>query len=233
MTTHRFFVSTILNSSQLTVTEPGLLNQWLKVLRFGVGEKFNIIDIEGKEAIVKIIALDKRKVELEVQTILPAKIIDQTVHLVVAILKKENFELVVQKATEIGVATIQPIITERTVKLGLNEGRLEKIITEASEQSGRQWKPVLRESLTLADYLGNDYDYPQISFSLNQEAKTTLGLNKSRELAILVGPEGGWGDGEEKVMKEKGIKFKSLGPQILRAETAAIVGSFLAVNNLI
>ena len=105
---------------------------------------------DGKldEAVAKILLLAKDKAELEILEIIKNKNEPENyVILYCPILKKENFEIAVQKAVEVGVKEIVPIITARTVKFGLNKERLEKIIKEAAEQSGRGILPNLNEAI--------------------------------------------------------------------------------------
>ena len=106
------------------------------------------------EAVAKILLLAKDKAELEIlETIKNKNESENHVNLYCSILKKENFELAVQKAVEVGVKEIIPIITARTVKLGLNHERLNKIIKEAAEQSGRGVLPKLDEAIIFDEAL--------------------------------------------------------------------------------
>lgn len=233
MTTHRFFIKEILAEETITITDLDLIGQWQKVLRFKEGAGLNLIDINGLEAEVEILSLTKDKAVVKVVNILAKRSFEWSVNLGLAILKKENFELVVQKATEIGVTSITPLITERTVKLGLNLERLNRIVTEASEQSGRQDKLVINESLTLDQYLNKLPQGLTVVLSLQGKEQRVLSDKETANFNLLVGPEGGWSEAEEKEMVSKGVILKSLGKQTLRAETAAVVAAYLAVHNLL
>jgi 16S rRNA (uracil1498-N3)-methyltransferase len=231
MKIHRFFIENEIALGVLTVTEQELLNQWHKVLRLTVGDRLNLIgsnNLEG-EAVIK--GIKKGATELQVENTIPTVVIENEINLFVAILKKENFELVVQKATEVGVKSITPIITERTVKLGLSLSRLEKIIKEASEQSGRGEQPTLNEALPLNKALQQTKEDCNVALSL--EGETAINLPASTPLNLWVGPEGGFTTTEEESFKQHNFELKSLGELTLRGETAAIVGSYLAVNNLL
>ena len=231
MTTHRFFIKELFVGEEITITEPILINQWQKVLRFKAGDSLNLIDLNGREAVGVIQSLSKTAGVIKISSFLPTSLPLKPVNLGLAILKKENFELVVQKATEIGVTSITPLLTDRTVKLGLNSERLERIITEASEQSGRQFKPLITEVVSLKDYLNNLPTGITLACSLNGKDEKTGTAGKN--LNLLIGPEGGWSESEEKELVDKGVILKSLGKQVLRAETAAITASYLAVHDLL
>jgi 16S rRNA (uracil1498-N3)-methyltransferase len=148
-----------------------------------------------------------------------------------AVLKRENFELVVQKAVEIGVAEIVPIVTERTVKTNLNLSRLEKIIKEAVEQSGRGVLPKISAPQNFSDTLkavkGNDINW---FCAIGSDSMSTKLDSSVKTIGVLVGPEGGWTAHEIEQAKMAGLDFVGLGRTVLRAETAAIVATFLAVN---
>ncbi|MDD2658034.1 MAG: RsmE family RNA methyltransferase, partial [Candidatus Pacebacteria bacterium] len=143
-------------------------------------------------------------------------------------------ELAVQKAVELGVKEIVPIIADRTVKLGLKRDRLEKIIKEASEQSGRGILPVLSDSVAFGDAMraaeANDLN---LFFELGGKSLegSKLDLGKYKKIGIFIGPEGGWSEDELKLKSEK-LKVCGLSPFTLRAETAAIAALALVSQQL-
>ena len=149
-----------------------------------------------------------------------------------AVLKKENFELVVQKTTECGIAKIVPVITDRTIKTGLKLDRLEKIAKEASEQSGRSIIPEISEPVNFEKSLELiEQNSLNILFDISGEKFPEINLNNFEKINIFIGPEGGWTDNEIEKMKNLNFKIASLGKLTLRAETAAIISSFLVSNN--
>ena len=153
----------------------------------------------------------------------------RTAVLYVSILKRENFELVVQKATEVGISKIVPMLCARTVKTGLRQDRLEKIAKEAAEQCGRVSIPEISGIQNFSDILKSA---PKNSFIFSLETKKqALGFKFPKEANLFIGPEGGWVGEEVTAAKKAGFKELSLGPLVLRAETAAIVASYLAVNS--
>lgn len=145
----------------------------------------------------------------------------------VAILKRDLFELVVQKLTEIGVMHIIPLQTDRTVKLGLKLDRLESIAKEAAEVSGRATVPRIYEPVTFTGALeGRDTNVTHVFFDLDAPDLSTYALRGVTSIAGWVGPEGGWSEKEVQKVKEAGFTLASLASKTFRGETAAIVGSF-------
>jgi 16S rRNA (uracil1498-N3)-methyltransferase len=230
MRLNRFIGNFALQKGIFDLTDPEINKQIRKVLRLGKGEKIVLCDGRGSEAIGIIISLDNKRVALDLEnpTTTPAK--KSFILLYCSVLKRENFELVVQKATEVGVSSIIPIVSERTVKQNINLERLNKIAEEAAEQSGRCFLPAIEKPLTwpqaLAHAKNNDVN---IFFEIG---KTLTGpLSKQTKIGIFIGPEGGWSSKELETAKNQGFLISGLGDLVLRAETAAIVASYLACQN--
>lgn len=234
MRLHRFIVNFKLKQGSLKLEDPGLFNQLRNVLRLEAGEKIILGDGESNEAEANIKAYGKDFVNVEVESVnRNQNEPDTDVVLYCAVLKKENFELVVQKATEIGVKEIVPVITDRTIKLNIRQDRLEKIIREASEQSGRGTVPVLHEPVDFSKaIMGSKNNYLNLFFDQSGES-----LNSSKRLisngltGVWIGPEGGWTSRELESARESDFKIVNLGKLILRAETAAITATFVVVHN--
>jgi len=216
----------------ITVDDNVFFNQAKNVLRFEAGDKLILCDSEKNEAMTQIISYSKNSVNLEILEIRKNENEPKNyVILYCPILKKENFELVVQKAVEVGVKEITPIITKRTVKLGLNYERLNKIIKEAAEQSGRGILPKINEVLSFEKAMEKAKSENDLNLFFNI-GETPLGhpMSKWGKIGIFVGPEGGWDDEEAQIAKDADLTFASLGKLTLRAETAAIVASYMACN---
>jgi 16S rRNA (uracil1498-N3)-methyltransferase len=160
-------------------------------------------------------------------------------------LKGDHFEMVVEKTTELGINHIVPVISERTIKTGANVERLKKIAIEASEQSGRIDVPVIHEITKLKDAISeyvsrvggevfvlneDGIKFDQIKTENKLKRNSSVTNRATGPVAILVGPEGGWSPTEIKHFKDSKFTFISLGKNVLRAETAAVVGVFGAVN---
>jgi 16S rRNA (uracil1498-N3)-methyltransferase len=158
------------------------------------------------------------------------------VTLVLAIYKFDRMEWAVEKATELGVAAIAPVIARRTEKhlAQAAEKRAERwrrIAHEASQQARRSDVPVIHDPVSLADRVRATSSATRIVLA-EQERTTTLrhaimeaiaaASDETPQLEIAIGPEGGWAPGEEALFDANGWRAASLGPRIVRAETAAI-----------
>jgi len=241
MRINRFVGKFDLSKKELSLNDGDFINQAKNVLRLGVGDKIILCDGESNEAIAEIINLNKEFAELKLletyknknEPASPEGGSGKYVALYCPILKKENFELAVQKAVEIGVKEITPIITKRTVKLGLNYERLNKIIKEAVEQSGRGILPKLNEAVNFeqaVEKAKKENDLNLFFHINNNRGDASVGHRVSNTIGVFVGPEGGWDEDEIKMAQENNFVFASLGKTTLRAETAVIVASYMAVN---
>ncbi len=148
--------------------------------------------------------------------------------LVQALLRNERMDLVIQKTVEFGVNRIMPLMTERGV-VRLAQLRYKKrrehwqgIIRSACEQSGRTRIPELDGPLTLSRWVDKDTHHRRIF--LAPDATMTLQSLKvpRRDLALLIGPEGGWDKAEQQLFESSGYRPIGFGPRILRAETAGM-----------
>lgn len=232
MRLNRFIGDFNLDAERLTLRDFDVVHQITRVLRLPVGERVLLGDGDGYEADGEIISVGKDEVAIA----LGEKRANENeplrrVTLYLAVLKRENFEFATEKATEAGVAKIVPVLTERTVKTGLNTERVRKIMKEAAEQSGRGIVPQLSEPMTFADAretaAGNDgnlFFHTGKGVSLGEKPELLSG----KKIGVFVGPEGGWSDAEVAEAGNAGFSLASLGPRTLRAETAAIIAVYLA-----
>lgn len=233
MRLHRFIGDFNLEQSRFKVSDEEILNQVRNVLRLKKGDSLVLADGKLNEAVVEIVVSDKKFIEVEVleKTI---NIKESNMHssLYCSILKRENFEWVCQKATECGIKEIIPVISARTIKFGYKKERLDKIIKEAAEQSGRGELPVLGEALKFEEALEEAKENNlNLFFQMDSPLISKEDVGKAGKIGIFVGPEGGWNDEELELIKceiEKNGKFKmaGLGKTTLRAETAAVVASW-------
>lgn len=231
MKLHRFIGNFDFNNRRLRVGDLNLVSQLKNTLRLVPGDKVILGDGQSKEALAEIIEYYKNGVELELLEVKdnqnePSK----EAILYCSILKKENFELVVQKATEIGIKRIVPLITARTVKLNLKTDRLEKIVKEAAEQSGRGMLPVVSEPMIFSEVL-NDVRGNAINLFFHPEGSgfDRKELLARQKIGIFIGPEGGWTDEEVSMGRAANCEVVTLGRLTFRAETAAIIASYLAL----
>ena len=198
MKLHRFIGNFDCGSDHIEITDADVVSQILRVLRLGVGDRLILSDGAGNECIGEIAERQKERVTIHI--VERYKNTNESAVasvLYCAILKRENFELVVQKATEIGISEIVPVITQRTVKLDIKEDRLRKIIAEAAEQSGRGRVPILHAPMQFADAL-NDAKRNAVNlfFALSETSIETVDLHGKQSRGIFIGPEGGWTEEE-------------------------------------
>jgi len=136
-----------------------------------------------------------------------------------SIIKKDKMEWVVEKATELGVTKIVPIISERSEKKGFNVDRARKIAIEASEQCGRGDIPQIVEPITIEKAISQ----AEKAIVFDSSGKSLKELDKIETKSIFIGPEGGWSENEISKFKSQNFEILNLGDLTLRAETAAIV----------
>ena len=199
------------------------------VLRLHVGDKVQVFDGEGNEYLCRIQSIEKKETILDVLGPItpeaPESGLDLT--LAVAITKGEKFDLVVQKAVELGLSRLVPIFTKRCdVKPGGSEKRLErwrKIALEACKQSGRAKLMSVDHPIDFSKFLGQlETKDIAILFS-EREGGSFEDLTSNDKITAFIGPEGGWDDEELEIARQHGLQIVTLGGRILRAETAAIV----------
>lgn len=219
-----------------------LIHQWRDIFRFGAGDRVLLFNKEAGEWLAEFISLDKKRgaalkvieqnlagIDSGAGSSVATKVIPQkNITLYMAIIKNSNFDLVVEKATELGVSKIVPIQTSRTVKSGLNFERLRKLAIEASEQSGRIDIPEISEIMDFDNALSDAKQLIENKSGffghISDEKSDFLSSELKKDVAIFIGPEGGWTDEEIVKFEQEGVLPLSLGQFVLRAETAAIVG---------
>jgi 16S rRNA (uracil1498-N3)-methyltransferase len=204
--------------------EDEINHQLLKVFRAKVGYQLVLFNDET-ERLYKIVEIqDNESIKLELVSELVKKLPAKKAYLLWAVLKKDKNDLVVQKATELGIHMLVPVLSERTEKQGLNVDRLDKIAKEAAEQCGRGDVPEIREPISLHEALEEYSDLPLFICEQAGE-QTQIEIDKLETLGVLVGPEGGWTDAEKKLFIDEKLNHLVLSDFTLRAETAAIAAA--------
>jgi len=235
MKIHRFLGDFNLNENQVVLSNPELLNQFKNVLKLKKGELVVLGNGRNEEALAEIIEIQKAKIILQIKnkTKNKGKSMRQ-INLFCSILKKENFEWVVQKATEVGVDSITPLLTSRTIKQGIRPERLQIIMHEAAEQSDRGTIPKLEPILNFKDLIVAPPKKEEANFLFNRSGRKQiledLNNNKYKVINLYIGPEGGWSDEELEKAKLVNFKIISLGNLNFRAETAAVIASYLSTQ---
>ena len=190
-------------------------------LRSKSGEKITVIDGSGQRALIELTDFTKDKVIGQLIKILPMRK-QEIITLAVAI-PKRGLDDIIRQATEIGVSLIQPLITERTIAKPstTKQERWQRIAKEAAEQSGAL-EPTINSVVPLKEYLNQASG--QIILCNETEDKVKISeINFSDRVTIVIGCEGGFSKGELNFLEEVGAISVTLGENILRVDTAAIV----------
>lgn len=229
MRPHRFLVEEPLVDASIRITDQDILHQWLRVLRYTGGEDVILLDGKGLEIVGVLERLSKEEAIVRVRDrVTSAAPTSPKFTLCFSPLKREFTELVFQKGTELGVDVFQPIICERTIKDRINQERLERIIKEATEQSGRVWIPDIRPLADLETAMQVVSKETAFFASLSvQDKHDFVQVNPSKPLSLFIGPEGGWTEHEERMALERQLIPLRLSAHVLRAETACIAGAAL------
>ena len=201
-----------------------------RVLRAQPGQIFDVV-ANGFLHRAEIVSADEHEVvftlheELEAESALP-------VHLLMAVFKFDHMEWGIEKATELGVARITPVIARRTEKhlaqaAAKRVERWRRIVREAAQQSRRSDVPEVDDPVALKAALGMVSAEKKLLLAETEQENSlqaALASQQSASVALAIGPEGGWTAEEMALFSESGWKHVTLGPRILRAETAAIAG---------
>lgn len=233
---HRFYAPASAFGNGLVTLSLEETRHLRDVLRLREDAIVQVFDGDGREFRCRIADVGKRssKVEIveEIEPSSPESSLELT--LAASILKNEKFDLVVQKAVELGVARLIPLITERCdVKLKDEAKRIDRwrrIALEASKQSGRARLMEVSEPANFEKIRSSpDVHCVRILFSERNGKPLPKGI-EAKKITVFVGPEGGWGDSELEFAVASGIHVVTLGGRILRAETAAIAITAILQN---
>ena len=194
------------------------------VMRRSIGDHVRLFNGREGEWSGYIAALSRGNATLVAESLVRPQQDDLDLWLVFALLKRDTTDLVVQKATELGVSLLMPVFTERTNAARVNQDRLHAIATEAAEQSERLTVPVIRDVRAL-DHVLDEWPRDRPLFVAMERAGLPPPAPTAGPAALLVGPEGGFGPRDRGLLERYDyVRPVSLGRRILRAETAAIAG---------
>lgn len=232
MRIRRVFVDAPLEAGREIDLPAETVNYLRNVLRLKDGQPLELFNGRGQRASGQLsLARREARVQIEASEASPGETV-VPITLMAALAKGEKMELVIQKAVELGVTTIAPVETERSV-LELKGARAEKrvarwrqIMINACEQCGRDILPTVDPIRPLDQALATIDTPVRLVLDPRAERPLTELRDQSRPegVALLVGPEGGLTEGEVATAVEHGFRALTLGPRILRAETAAITG---------
>lgn len=209
----------------------------LNVVRLNPDEEFEVVS-SGK--VYRAIYDDGLKILREIENSHETRI---PIHLYMALIKQDKFELALEKTTEVGVSSITPVIFKRTVVniKGKEDKKLlrwQKILESAAKQSKRDIIPTINspdklEDIDFKGILLVPYECAEEIY-IDDVLKDTKDIKDIEEISILIGPEGGFEDTEIEYLKTLGCKIVTLGTRILRAETAAIAACYeVSINEVV
>lgn len=221
---HRIYVEQPIESEEVTISGAEF-HHAARVVRVVEGEEVELFDIRGRTVTARVIAAANGQLRLRIERDIPSRESPIAVTLAMSIIQLEKFELVLQKATELGVRAIIPMVTDRVeIRAERYRGkhdRWEKIIFEAIKQSGRSSIAKLEAPRPFSEIVAGNGTI--IMFDADSEPSALPAALDSATL--LIGPEGGWSDEELAAARQHHCLFRRLGPRRLRAETAAIVAA--------
>ena len=205
------------------------------VMRLKRGANLNLFNKEG-EWLSEIVFLDKDRVEVKFLNKLKEPTKNSNLELAICLVKKGPMETILQKATELGVSKITPIISERTEVKELNFERASKIVIEATEQSNQMAPPKILKTIKLKDFLENLDETTKLLFADVNSKNDLINDNFKgfKSLCILIGPEGDFSPSErELILSISEVIPFTISKNILRSDTAVISAISLVnfINN--
>lgn len=232
----RFHVPAAAPGARVTFPEHGA-HHAREVLRLRAGAEVRVFDGAGHEWDAVLDEASRRTVSARLlRAVTPRPESPLRLVLAMAALKGDRMELVIQKATELGVAEIWPVVTDRTdaaarpALQGSRSERWERVASGAAEQCGRAVVPQVATTVTLRDLVARPWSGARVALleTPGWLALPCVPFEAGRSLLLLVGPAGGFEPAEARALAEASFHPASLGPRILRAETAAIAAVAVA-----
>ena len=206
------------------------------VMRLKRGSNLNFFNKDG-EWLSEIIFLDRDRIEVKFLNKVKESSKLSNIELAICLVKKSPMEIILQKATELGVSKIIPIVSERTEVKEINFERANKIVVEATEQSNQLTPPEISEVTKLKDFLKNLDSSSKLLFA-DVNSKDNLKskvLEEAKTLSVLIGPEGDFSPSErELILANSHVVSFTISKNILRSDTAVISAISLInfINNL-
>lgn len=223
MNTIRLYIAQTLHEGAAIVASPAQAHYLGAVMRRAAGDEIRLFNGTDGEWEARIVGQARGSARLEAQRLVRPQTAESDLWLLFAPLKRDATDLVVQKATELGVSILQPVTTERTNAGRVNADRMAAIAIEAAQQSERLTVPAVKPLAPLEQVLSDwQVDRPLFVAIERDSLPPVPAVNGPG--ALLIGPEGGLGPRDRRLLDQcPAVRPISLGPRILRAETAAIV----------
>jgi 16S rRNA (uracil1498-N3)-methyltransferase len=228
-----FFPDSILENTTSLLSKEHM-HYVVNVMRMKRGSYINFFNKKG-EWLSEIIFLDRDRVEVKFLNKIKESSKISNIELAICLVKKTPMEIILQKATELGVSKITPIVSERTEVKELNYERAQKIVTEATEQSNQLTPPKISKAINLKDFLVNldtrtKFLFADVSSQISLQKKDVEGDTLK---TILIGPEGDFSPNERNsILAKENITSFSMSKNILRSDTA-VISAISLVNFMI
>ncbi len=242
---HRFYLpeTHLENSNLLEILSPTEIHHVKNVLRLKINDQIVIFTGKGKEAVANIVEITAQRIKVRVDYVLPAAVSKKTaIILACAIPKKSKFEFIIEKCTELDVDEIHPVLTERTIvrlseRNNQKKGRYQTIAINAAKQSHRIIMPVIHPIVDFRQFIQtltlqrSDAAFIPTLIGERKSLREALTLlSHPKKIIFFIGPEGDFTPMELNSAVNKGFLPVSLGPTVLKVDTAAI--SAVALANL-
>lgn len=228
----RFFVDPNFVKDGKVYVEGSTYKHLALVLRAKVGYKVIICVNDGKElnCTIESISKDNAILNIDSEKIADARKVGVTLY--AALLKNSKLDYVIQKAVELGVKDFVPFTSKRTVETKFNIERARTIALESAQQCGSSFLTNIHEPISFDNLLTklNNHEISILAYEDENKATISFVLKEETDIALVVGPEGGFETEEVESVKKMGAKVVTLGKRILRADTASIVFSALVLN---
>ncbi len=229
----RFFIDSEIHLNSLIKLSAEIEHQCKRVLRYQEDQEVELVDLL-QNCVIASLHFKEDGLYAQIEKILDIKESGIKIVLIQALIKKDKWEFVLQKATELGVSEIVPLMTHRTVvkwtekELNHKLNRDGKIIKEAAEQSERLSIPKLYPPVKISDLKDYLQDANFVAYENENKVQLKHSLSPQKSYSVVIGPEGGFTHEEIHSLNDLGFKSVGLGPRILRAETASLV----AINTI-
>jgi 16S rRNA (uracil1498-N3)-methyltransferase len=223
-----FYIPDLNENSKTAIFKSDESRHLFKVLRKKVGDE--VLITNGNQLMFKgnILDISKNNCEVEISKCEKKEKLGYSLHIVISILKSnERFEWFLEKASEIGITEITPVLCERSEKKFINEKRLNKVLISAMKQSLKANLPILNPIVKLKDFYKSNLSDQLFIAHCNESEKDFLisSIKPKENITILIGPEGDFSKNEVEEAIKIGFKPVSLGNTRFRAETAGIIAT--------
>jgi 16S rRNA (uracil1498-N3)-methyltransferase len=225
---HTFFLPKISTSDTLCSLNEEESKHAIKVLRLAIGDKINILNGRGDEFLAEIIDAKAKQAELKILsfTTEPTSIFE--IHVAIAPTKNmDRLEWFAEKATELGITTITPLICQNSERTKLNTERLHKIVVSAMKQSKRKYLPLIEDPIKFKDFL-KIHPKGALAHCYKGDKYPLSSVLMFKKFPILIGPEGDFSEEEVALAQKSGYFAISLGKNRLRTETAGLFACTIA-----